>query len=40
MAIITISTHDDEEAAHIHNILEQLDFPLQGVDIKYDDDLK
>ena len=40
MAIITISTHDDEEASHIHNILEQLDFPLQSVDIKYDDDLK
>ena len=40
MAILIISTHDDEEATHIHNILEQLDFPLQNVDIKYEKDLE
>ena len=39
MAIITISTHDDEEANTISDILEQLDFPTD-VNIKYDDDLK
>ena len=38
MAILTIRTHDDEEATHIANILEQLDFPLQDVDIDYDKD--
>ena len=39
MAIITISTHDDEEARLISDILEQLEFSID-VDIKYDDDLK
>ena len=38
MAILTIRTNDDEEAVHIANILEQLDFPLQDLDIDYDKD--
>ena len=39
MAIVTISTSNDDEADIISNIVEGLGFPSE-VEIQYDDDLK
>ena len=38
MAVLIVSTFDDEEAKLINNMLEGLDFPVD-IEIKYEDDL-
>ncbi len=38
MAVIIISTFDDEEAKYIDSILEGIDFPVD-IEIKFEDDL-